>query len=253
MATRENFSFRPLTKGLGLQQEEAKKRESKNRFFYRTTSTMEMGANSERERLEDFHSPFQREQGGGPGEPEPTQGPPLEEPARGPSQRPSPRPRFTSEKDNALSQGLQKGIFFKPAFFTFSSFFLDLCVSFSLTLYTLCVAFLIVQWNNSPLHLLSVLPSLSLLSLCLWLGTHFIYSLLCHCFLGATLGEFAYRVQLGTNYQFRSPFYAFRVLWRYTLMFLTGCVVLPLFSWALRADLLGYLSGLSLWKRKEIV
>ena len=216
----KDFQFHTLTEGLGLEEER-----------------LERGNPSLEDRIRESESPFSQKR----------EKPPL-------------KPRFSVHKDSSLGyeKRVRESVLFKPAFFSFSSCFVDVCITLGFTLYSICTILLILHLDGMSLVGIgslslswSYVQSLFLLGGCLWLASHFIYTLLCRCFAGATLGEWIYQVQLGTSHQFRSPFYIFRVLWRYALMMLTGWFLLPLFSWALREDLLGYLSGLSLWQREK--
>ena len=280
----ENFQFQSLTEGLGLEQE---KREVDELSAYSSRSHAQARTHTHSQaysKNEPSSHGISHENHSGLN-PNPrsreetrratgttTRNPFSPDRERPPQEAPpfTPPPSFISNKDSSLAQGtttsntaeVREGILFKPAFFSFSSFFVDICVTLGLSLYSFCTALLILQLEaigTSSLGVtgllsnisLSLQPSLFLLGFCLWIATHLIYTFLCHCFTGATLGEWVHEVQLGTNRQFRSSFYVFKVLWRYTLMALTGWIFLPLFSWALREDLLGYLSGLSLWQKEK--
>lgn len=76
-----------------------------------------------------------------------------------------------------------------------------------------------------------------------------IYLLISRAFAGATLGEWAFDLQIGTNTQQRSLAYPAQVLWRSIVTTATGLILLPLLSFAFNRDLSKYLTGLQLYRR----
>lgn len=77
-----------------------------------------------------------------------------------------------------------------------------------------------------------------------------LYLLTARSFFGASLGEWAFDLQLGTNQQQMDNFYPMRVAWRSLIMTLTGFVFLPALSLVFRRDLTRFLCGLQLYVRK---
>lgn len=75
------------------------------------------------------------------------------------------------------------------------------------------------------------------------------YMLVSRAFFGASLGEWAFDMQLGTDAQQRKPWYPLQVIWRTILTTVTGLVVLPLLSFGFRRDIGKYLTGVQLYRR----
>ncbi len=75
------------------------------------------------------------------------------------------------------------------------------------------------------------------------------YMLVARAFFGASLGEWAFDLQLGTDAQHRQVAYPLMALWRMLVVTFTGVLALPLLSFAFGRDLSRYLSGLQLYRR----
>jgi hypothetical protein len=75
-----------------------------------------------------------------------------------------------------------------------------------------------------------------------------IYMLTARGYFGASLGEWAFDLQLGTAQQRANPWYPVQVAWRGLVVTVTGLVVLPLLSMIARRDLTKYLTGLQLYR-----
>lgn len=74
------------------------------------------------------------------------------------------------------------------------------------------------------------------------------YMLISRAFFGATLGEWAFELQLGTREQSRKLYYPVLVMWRMTVIALTGIFAIPLLSFAFGRDLAKYVTGLQLYR-----
>ncbi len=74
------------------------------------------------------------------------------------------------------------------------------------------------------------------------------YAIISRVFFGRTFGEWTLGVRLGTPKQQLKWWYPFAVLFRSTLVLLTGLLTLPLLSTISRRDLAGTLSGISLYQ-----
>ncbi len=74
------------------------------------------------------------------------------------------------------------------------------------------------------------------------------YMLVSRAFFGASLGEWAFELQMGTNVQHRKLAYPAMVLWRSLVVTFTGVLILPLLSFGLGRDLTRYLTGLQLYR-----
>lgn len=79
----------------------------------------------------------------------------------------------------------------------------------------------------------------------------FSYMSLSRLMMGASIGEMVFEVQLGTTEQRQDITYNFRVLMRSFLALISGLLVIPLFSLIMRQDYLGDLCGLRLYKVKR--
>lgn len=82
-------------------------------------------------------------------------------------------------------------------------------------------------------------------------GMSFTYMTLTRLFLGASLGELVFDIQLGTEEQRGQLQYGFQVALRSGLAVLTGLIPLPLVSMIVQKDYLGTLSGLRLYPKKR--
>lgn len=78
----------------------------------------------------------------------------------------------------------------------------------------------------------------------------FMYGILTRIFIGGTLGEMVFDMQLGTFQDQKKAFYGFKVLARLLLVAITGFVTLPLISWVFRSDFTGKIINLQLTKKK---
>ena len=76
-----------------------------------------------------------------------------------------------------------------------------------------------------------------------------LYLLTARSFLGASLGEWAFELQLGTDEDHRRMIYPLQVAWRSMLMTITGFIVLPLISTLVGRDLAKFATGLQLYRR----
>jgi hypothetical protein len=68
-------------------------------------------------------------------------------------------------------------------------------------------------------------------------------------FLGSTPGESVFEEQLGTPAENQKWNYMLKVVWRSTLVLLTGFIILPILSFIFKTDLTGKISGLSIYKK----
>ncbi|MBN8537870.1 MAG: RDD family protein [Deltaproteobacteria bacterium] len=74
----------------------------------------------------------------------------------------------------------------------------------------------------------------------------FCYLVLLRAYLGHTLGEKTFNIRLGKYHERLQLFYPLRVIFRTLLILLTGIIILPLFSWLLKKDLSGKITGLKI-------
>ncbi len=76
-----------------------------------------------------------------------------------------------------------------------------------------------------------------------------LYVLASRCFFGATVGEWAFDLQMGSEEERKKATYPPRVIWRMILVLATGIVTLPVLSKLFGRDLLALLGGPQLYRR----
>ena len=86
--------------------------------------------------------------------------------------------------------------------------------------------------------------------LMLYVSNLFIYLIVSRSFFGKTLGEWTFNYRLGRPSIRENAFYPFLVMWRVTLVFITGVFLFPLMSLLFRRDIASYFTGLCLQKKK---
>ncbi len=80
----------------------------------------------------------------------------------------------------------------------------------------------------------------------LYLAVMWIYYTACRIYMGHTLGEWAFDIELGTEEQQASPFYGLKVIFRSLLILFSGGILFPILSLIFGRDLVGQLSGAKL-------
>ena len=83
----------------------------------------------------------------------------------------------------------------------------------------------------------------------LFLAVLQMYMLTARAFFGATLGEWAFELQMGTDKDQQRGIYPVQVMLRSLIMTFTGLILIPLLSFAFNRDLAKYLTGLQLYRR----
>lgn len=83
------------------------------------------------------------------------------------------------------------------------------------------------------------------------IGMSFIYMTMTRLFIGASIGELVFDLQLGTAEQQRNLQYGFLVALRSGIAIVTGLFILPVISMISKQDYLGSLSGLRLYRKKR--
>ncbi len=138
-----------------------------------------------------------------------------------------------------------------PAVFSFGSVFLDIIMVLALSLMFLISLLLVtgvklsMVFNGVQTDLMTQLSMLLLYTAVLQL-----YVIVSRSFFGRTLGEWTFEFQMGDNHQIRSAVYPVLVLWRSTVIVITGIVTLPFLSIIFRKDLASYLTGLQFYKKR---
>lgn len=77
-----------------------------------------------------------------------------------------------------------------------------------------------------------------------------LYMLSTRCFFGASIGEWSFDLQMGTDEEQKRASYPFKVIWRMALVLATGVVLLPLLSKLFGRDLFALLGGPQLYRRQ---
>lgn len=83
----------------------------------------------------------------------------------------------------------------------------------------------------------------------LFLAVLQIYMLTARSMFGASLGEWAFDLQVGSDDEQRRVFYPLQVAWRMVVVTATGIIVLPVLSLIVGRDLTKYVTGLQLYRR----
>lgn len=83
----------------------------------------------------------------------------------------------------------------------------------------------------------------------LFLGVNFIYMLTNRVFMGCTPGEWAFDQRIGTPKDMQNVSYSLRVAARVLLNIATGFILFPIISTVMNKDILGQLTGASLYKK----
>lgn len=76
-----------------------------------------------------------------------------------------------------------------------------------------------------------------------------LYLILARSFFGATLGEWALDLSMGSPRQHQSAWFPIAIAWRSLLVMITGFVTLPVLSLLFRRDLAGWVSGVKLYRK----
>ena len=84
----------------------------------------------------------------------------------------------------------------------------------------------------------------------LYLGVTLLYFMIARGLFGATLGDWAFDVQLGSEEERRHLMYPFQVIFRTFVILITGIFVIPLVSIGFGKDIAYYFSGLKLYCRQ---
>lgn len=133
-----------------------------------------------------------------------------------------------------------------------SPFFVDAMLVIALVLSCLLITLLVtnadllvlIMQNPSDFEFWLTFPAIAI-------GMTFIYMVLTRIFLGSSLGEMVFDIQLGTLEQRHTLIYGLLVIFRSLVVLFTGLIILPILSILLRKDLIGNICGLRLFKRKR--
>lgn len=146
--------------------------------------------------------------------------------------------------------GLKKGKL-KPVLGSFTAIVMDV-----LTLMAICMIVLtmvLTAMGESVSTVLAELPhdaTQRSYFLGMILTLSFMYLVLARCFVGRTLGEWMFHLQLGSNEDQLKASYAIKVLLRTIIVFMSGFVLFPLLSYLAGKDILVYFSGIEMHGEK---
>ena len=136
----------------------------------------------------------------------------------------------------------------RPGLFSLMAIFMDVLTLISLIMISSTVYFGSTSYGLSEfLFQLPYNPAFKAQVIGVTLSLGFLYLVLSRCFFGRTIGEWMFRLQLGSSEDQEKATYPVRVLIRSFFILISGFLVFPIFSLLFRKDLLFYLSGLSLY------
>lgn len=169
----------------------------------------------------------------------------AEAPARpGIRETPRPAPNFSTNTTAAISPIDDVNVYIPSIIF-------DTIVVIGLTCLFAAAVLLVIDVDLGTIIQIAQTDFMTMLSLVLLcVSVLELYLIIFRSFLGSTLGEWAFDIQLGSQADQASPYYPLRVIWRSIIVIATGFVTLPLLSLITGRDLAGRLAGLSL-KRSE--
>lgn len=132
------------------------------------------------------------------------------------------------------------------------SIFLDtvVVIAMSLLFVISLVTVTEVQLSRVIFNAKSDLPTQASMLL-LFLAVFQMYVIVARSFFGRTLGEWTFDYQLGKNEEQERALYPIRVVWRSFVVIVTGIFVLPLLSFIIRKDIVGFFSGLQLYRHRD--
>jgi len=139
---------------------------------------------------------------------------------------------------------------YTPITTSFTSAVLDALVITGLTaLFLVCLILItkidliaVILHTQAPLSVWGELGAI-------FCGVYLLYYMCTRGFWGATLGDWAFDMQLGLEADRMNWYYPAQVVGRMVLIAATGFIVIPLLSFILRRDLAYHLSGLRLYQR----
>ena len=135
----------------------------------------------------------------------------------------------------------------RPGLFSLTAIFIDFLTLISLTMIGSTFYLGNIKYSLSEFLLqLPYNPAFKAQVIGATLSLGFLYLVLSRCFFGRTIGEWMFRLQLGSEEDQGKATYPVRVLIRSFFILISGFFIFPVLSLIFRKDLLFYLSGLSL-------
>jgi hypothetical protein len=158
-------------------------------------------------------------------------------------------PRVEIEKNQARATDFAKVELVKVAV-SVPSVILDALVVLGFS--TICLVCIIMITHADLVGLLSNAKTdgpVQVQLVVLYLAIMQLYVLSTRCFFGATLGEWAFELQMGTVGEQQKAVYPLQILLRSVLVTLTGLILFPILSLIMKRDTLARLTGLQLFRR----
>jgi hypothetical protein len=161
----------------------------------------------------------------------------------------SPSPTFETVLEPKITPMSDHG---DPLPWMMSPFFIDAMLVVALTLSCLLITLVVTKAD------LLLLMTAANTNISFWLtfpaiimGMSFSYMSLSRLFLGASLGELVFDLQLGSEEDQQLAHYGFQAAFRSFLAIITGFALLPILSMLFGRDFLGTLSGLGIYHRSR--
>lgn len=139
---------------------------------------------------------------------------------------------------------------YTPVTSSFTSAFLDLMVIAGLTALMLVGIILLTKVDLIAVIMHTSAPMSVWLEIgAIFFGVYTLYYMCTRGLWGNTLGDWAFDIQLGLEEERLQWFYPAQVVFRMTVIALTGFVIFPLISFLFKKDLAYWISGLRLYSR----
>ncbi len=154
---------------------------------------------------------------------------------------------FIEDQVNFRS-GSQNRSGFKLALWSWMSASIDGLIMLSISCFAMILfSFLMKTPARDVLKFMYVEPNVTKMFLFSFLFSFWVYLVMMRIFMGASLGEWTCQLRLGQPTQRIRPSYYLRVIVRTTLILGTGIITIPLLSLILKRDLMGELTGVSVY------
>jgi hypothetical protein len=153
-----------------------------------------------------------------------------------------------TEESVGFQGGSQKRSGIKLALWTWLSASVDALILTSLSCFFI-LTFSFLMKTEASILFKSLFQSIQLYQVTMvsFVGSFWLYLVFMRVFSGATLGEMTCSLRLGQPLQRRQSTYILKVIFRTSLIILTGIFLLPLISLVLKRDIAGEISGLKIY------
>ncbi len=159
--------------------------------------------------------------------------------------------RVHDRLERLFSGGPQRRSGFKLAAWTWIAFMIDALLLASMTCFlTLGIALGIEKFKWINLYFIVQGPNLVLTLLVMGLFLGWMYFIASRVLVGATVGEWTCALRMGQPSERMHKQYLYRIVLRTSLTLLTGLVPFPMLSLLLKKDILGQITGVSIYSLK---